>query len=358
MKKWIKKLVYGEKSLFVIMGCFVLLTVGIMVCFTYIFTTKELLPERDKEYSRHYVMIGKNPKDPFWLSIYEAARKRGEEVGAYVENYGENLARDYSVEERLEMIVAAGADRTVDKIHGIIAETDSAMRVKELVDQACDKNMPVITILSDSGDETKRKSFIGINHQELGKSYGTYIQEIINRSKTEKNEQLKNKVWILLDYYEEESYQNATYSAIVDSLRQMDITTGATRVDNNVMFSAEETIRSLVLDPDNRPDILVCLSEDDTIAAQQVVIDLNLVGTVKILGYYDSEEILEGIRKGIIETTAVVDTEELGIAGLNALHTFVDTRYVSEWQLTGNEVYFITRENVDEYLEEMYHGQE
>ena len=75
----------------------------------------------------------------------------------------------------------------------------------------------------------------------------------------------------------------------------------------------EESIKTFLLkDRESLPEIVVCLNEMDTIAAYQTVVDYNEVGLVNILGYYDSEVILNGIDRNVIYATISTDTEQMG----------------------------------------------
>ena len=53
----------------------------------------------------------------------------------------------------------------------------------------------------------------------------------------------------------------------------------------------------------NVPDILVCMDEETTECARQAILDFNLAGKVKIIGYYTSEDILAAVEKGVISVT-------------------------------------------------------
>lgn len=56
----------------------------------------------------------------------------------------------------------------------------------------------------------------------------------------------------------------------------------------------------------------MCMDEETTECARQAVLDFNLAGKVKIIGYYTSEDILAAVEKGVISVTCDVDTTQLG----------------------------------------------
>ena len=109
-------------------------------------------------------------------------------------------------------------------------------------------------------------------------------------------------------------------------------------------------MRGILLDEENRPDVLVCLNVVDTISAYQCVRDYNLVGKVKIIGYYSSPEILEGIQKGVIQSTIMVNAQEAGRLCMEAMEEYLSQRYTSEYFPVSVEL--INEKNVDAYIQE------
>lgn len=62
-------------------------------------------------------------------------------------------------------------------------------------------------------------------------------------------------------------------------------------------FETEEAVTDIFQQKRNIPDILVCMDEETTECARQAVLDFNLAGKVKIIGYYTSEDILAAVEK-------------------------------------------------------------
>ena len=102
-------------------------------------------------------------------------------------------------------------------------------------------------------------------------------------------------------------------------------------MDNTGNFSAEESIRDIFLDPQEMPDILLCLNEVYTRCAYQAAVDYNEVGTVQILGYYDSETILSAVAKNIVYSTITMDAEQMGRLCVQALEEYRQTGYTNSY---------------------------
>jgi ribose transport system substrate-binding protein len=98
------------------------------------------------------------------------------------------------------------------------------------------------------------------------------------------------------------------------------------------------------------PDVIICLNDKITESAIQCIVEKNLVGKTRILGYYDSETIRKAIEKGSVYETFTIDTKALAMQSVNALNEFNDTGYVSDYSTI--TVKKINRLNLDDYSSE------
>jgi ribose transport system substrate-binding protein len=79
----------------------------------------------------------------------------------------------------------------------------------------------------------------------------------------------------------------------------------------------------------------------DTAAAAQTLVDMNLVGSVQIIGFGSDPVVLENIRKGIISCSVAIDSGRIGYEAVKSLHALCTTGYTSTSIDTGIEI--ITR---------------
>ena len=84
------------------------------------------------------------------------------------------------------------------------------------------------------------------------------------------------------------------------------------------------TLNGIFQQKRNVPDILVCMDEETTECARQAILDFNLAGKVKIIGYYTSEDILAAVEKGVISVTCDVDTTQLGQYSVEAVTSYIE----------------------------------
>ena len=75
---------------------------------------------------------------------------------------------------------------------------------------------------------------------------------------------------------------------------------------------------------------------------------LSVVKAKKVLGYYDSEKILNALSRNVLYSTLAVDTSEMGRYCVEALNEYVEMGNTSQYFST--DVTIIDRGNVSSYL--------
>ncbi len=325
------------------------LTVGAMV-FRYYMTGFQK-KENARIYDRYYMMITDNPKSDFWQSVYLSAQTEAGAKNAYVELLGENLKEDYSCEEQMRIAVSARPD-------GIIVYADESDRMKELINEASSQGIPVVTLYGDN-TQSNRLSFVGVGSYNIGREYGRQIFNIIKEKRrldfkdSESIAQRKAmQIYVLVNTNVQDTMQNIVISGLQETISQENATDSEfsisiVPVDNTNAFSVEESIRDLFLQ-ENAPDVILCLNELNTICAYQAVVDFNKVGEVNILGYYDSEPIINAIDRNVVYATISIDTRQLGAYCIEALSDYFEFGNTSEYYTA--DVTLIDQNNVAEYL--------
>ena len=92
--------------------------------------------------------------------------------------YGTDLPVEYSVPELLRIAI----DSSVD---GIIVAGDDSSETTELINEAVDQDIPVVTVLSDSMSSL-RQCFVGISNYSLGEEYGKQAINLLELDKRQK----------------------------------------------------------------------------------------------------------------------------------------------------------------------------
>ena len=346
MRKLLGKL--NSITVFIITGVMVGLT-GLLIFFFLSYSKTLSRTEQDVTYDKYYAMITDDAESSFWKSVYESALSTAKKENAYVEMIANNLSREYSQTELMEIAIASDVD-------GIIVTAGEAEGMTELIAKAYKAGIPVVTLFNDN-TQSERLSFVGVGNYNLGKEYGNLIIKMANEKIFPGN---RIRVSVLVDAGSEDSGQNVLAAAIQDTIakengenagRHKSIEVSLVAVDASNNFSVEESVRNLFVQGSSKmPNIVVCLNENDTNSVYQAVVDYNQVGIVNILGYYDSEAILKGIERDVIYATLSIDTDQLGQYCVDALTEYYELGNTSQYFTADS--YVINKKNVNEYREE------
>lgn len=328
---------------------------GVLLAFTVVFSiiffylrirdTRNLLAgEESKIYDKYYVMITENSNTDFWKSVYSGACQEAERHNAYVELMGENLEVNLSKEDLLRIAINSNVD-------GIIIEGDDDKETLELLLQAKAANIPVVTV-SDDNMESNRISYIGVSSYNMGKEYGNQLTQYVKNNVTED----KCDVLVLMDESFTTSSQSIILTAINEAIENANISDKVNIysqvVSSGKDYAAEEEIRDIFVGENSHagPDVIICLSEKNTLCVYQTVVDYNKVGQVEIFGYYISPTIKSAIEKDIIKSTIVVDTKQMGRCSVEAMNEYMETGYVSGIYLIDADLVTKDNLNANEYV--------
>lgn len=315
-------------------------------------------------YDKYYMMITEDNKSSIWRSIYQGACEQAMAENVYVDWLGDDLFQGYSVEEQMQIAIASGVD-------GIIVTANENTEMTELVNKAAEENIPVVTLYGDN-TQSARCSFVGIGSYNLGHEYGRLALQIIREKlagqsvglvSVQGNETIFEqgkvgsrerpvRVAVLVNAYAQGLDQNILCSGIQETIEQergenLEIELELISVDDTNAFSVEESIRDIFMEREI-PDIIICLNELHTTCVYQAVVDYNKVGQVNILGYYDSDTIINAIDRNVIYATVAIDTKQMGQFCIKALQEYHELGYTSQYFTA--DIRLIQKEDVEEYL--------
>ncbi len=290
-----------------------------------------------EEYSRHYVMIPEDSSSALWQDMYRSAKKAAAEADAYVELLADWSAGEYSMDSYVDIAVAAKAD-------GIIVKPDGTAAMRKSIRQADEAGIPVVAVLDDDTG-SDRKSFVGVNSYQMGTTYGRQILSCIDDA--------TRRITVLLrrgDSSKDLIFKElkATVESGLTQEQSQKIMIDPLTILANSTFDAEEVIRDL-FNQENHPDILVCMNETDSASAYHAMVDYNRVGSVDLIGYYQSPTMLEAVEKGTVPMVVTLDTQQMGRSCIEALEEYHSMGYVSDYISVDPEI--ITRRNVSQFAE-------
>lgn len=307
----------------------VMLIATVISSLFYVNTTKKITDESNQSgnisYEQYYSLICED--NEFNRQIYEYAKTKGDELNICVDMLSMRTSYDYSIEELFEVALES-------KVDGIIVEAKDAQKMKELIDKACSRGIDVVTLLSDSPDSMRRSS-IQVSAYNLGKTYG---QQVVSK-KMEGDE----KILVINDSSNSDASQALIFTGIQDTVLSSFGTENAISIsqysfDGSDTFAMEEDIRSIFLSEETIPDVIICPDDQATEVVYQALVDYNRVGTVRLIGYHNSKTIIDGISKGVIEASIVVDVKGLGEYAVEALSEYKATGFASEYYSVDSEL--------------------
>jgi len=277
---------------------------------------KSIIP---KHYEKEYVMIAEGEDSQFWQNVYKSGQKEAIKNDAYLKWMEKDSSEAYSMEDYMKIAIAS-------KVDGIFIHPDGSTTVRELINQAQEEKIPVITLVDDD-TQSDRISCIGLNAYQMGQEYADEINQYV----TDKTKHVE----VLLD--EKDTANNDIIfnqmKSNIHTSKSEEGTLSITALDiaGQNTFDSEEGIRNVFIDNKNLPDILVCLSDTDTQAACQAIVDYNQVGNISIIGYYLSDTVKNAINKGIIQSAIVPDTDQIGKQAIDAMSEYSKNGNVSEY---------------------------
>lgn len=260
----------------------------------------------------------------FWESVYEGAVEAGAEYGAYVEQVGDGLADRFSMEDAINIAI-------YEHVDGILLKAAEEEKTRQLIDKACSRGIPVITMQKDVPD-SRRQGFVGINDYFLGQEYGKRVLKIAGDD--------TRLVTVL--------FPGASFNETSRKWFRLGLsnTVGQDRIwldykiirDDKGLNNAEDVIHDMAEGNMQQPDIIICLDEVITQSTCRLIRDRGLSEQIRIIGSYVSDDILQEIRQGYLDSTITIDPRAMGRMSMEALMTYKQYHMVSYYTEVGTRL--------------------
>jgi len=286
-------------------------------------------------YKYHFGLVCDNYSQGKWQEIYEAANEYAKNNDAYVELVGDSLKQNYSKEDLFRIAMLSGVD-------GIIVEGDNSDELNILINEACENGIPVVTVMTDSSS-SKRNSFVGIGSYDVGRQLGSQMLKL-----SEKRDE--TSVMVLMNSGYDYQEQHTMYQAIAESISADDsITFDTWLVRNANEFGIDEEVRDIILNMQEEPDIMVCLSDRITESVYQQVVEYNKVESIDIIGIASSNMVFDAVNKQLIDCVITFDKKMMGVKTVDALLEYKNNGYVSEYYMVDTTL--VSSSNARRYID-------
>lgn len=315
--------------------------VAMLAAYLLLLETNTVGEEDYSSYEYHIAIISDETDTSFWNDVYRGAVNEGKQYGAYVEQTGEGLVNQLSIEDAVNVAIYENVD-------GILLRPAGEERIQKLIDKACSHGIPVITMQKDVPD-SKRQGFVGINDYFLGLEYGKRVLKIADED--------TRLVVVLLPGDSFNEISRKWFRLGLSNTVQQDHIRFDFQIirDDKGLNNAEDVINDIAVGNAEQPDIMICLDEVITQSAYQLIRDRNLSEQISIIGSYASDEILNGIEQGYIDSTITIDPEAMGRMSIDALMTYKKYHMVSYY--TEVDTMLVDRSSVAKYRRESENGE-
>ncbi|MFZ5351425.1 MAG: substrate-binding domain-containing protein [Bacillota bacterium] len=278
----------------------------------------------------HFFFIAQNSVDPFWYEV-----KRGMEASAGDNNVVIEFVapRFNSPEEEYKYMDIAVASR----VDGIITHIPNGIEYTDIIDKAYDRGIPVITIENDAS-ESKRYAFVGTNSFVLGKEAAKLLIEATGGK--------ANIAIISNNELDQGSIEhNLKMNGFISTMKEYpDMKIVKSYTSKLGILSAEE-ITQTIIDSGDNINAIFTLSSADTLGCAQLIVDRNKVGSIVLVGYGSSEEIMRYIDKEIVYGTVISDPYKMGYESVKAMVDIKDGKSIPTFIDT--KVKVITKESIE-----------
>ena len=326
--------------------CIVLFFATLVLSFFYVNRIQSLHtdPDTTHVYRYHISMIPSGFNSTFWERVLDGARAEAEKQDAYVELAGQGFSDDMTETELLDMAYYSYTD-------GIILYPEDSPDVETEINKIVESGIPVITVGKDS-QGSHRNGFVGVNDYFLGQTYGRELEKRFSGRGNQlvavlypgKNFNAESRSWFmqgLVHTVERDKFSFGNY--IVH--------------EEDGLSDAEDLITELLTgDGDARmPDIILCLNSTISDNACSIIADRGLSGTISVIGFNTSEQILQAIRSGDLLFTVVTNPETLGKQAVGEVLRYLQYHVVNFSINVSQEV--LDQDNIGQ-LEDVYKSEE
>jgi len=266
----------------------------------------------------HFALYLPDNRNSFFTGIIQGAERAAAEVDAAVSIHSIDPAKN-----ELEMACYTGVDGVAVCPY---LEDGLARRQLERLDA---RGIPVV-LINHNIAAAQPWTFVGANSYDVGRRVGLLASRAT-----------PGAVRLLVVYsdkspglYNEREIVEMGVTAALDTRLAGPIVTARTGLGP---LDAEALLYRLIR---ARPDVntIVFTDPNDTIAAAQTLVDVNLVGWAQVIGFGDDAAIQEDIRKGVVFASVVMNPERMGYEALRSLAALRGTGYSSTAIDTGLEI--------------------
>lgn len=254
----------------------------------------------------HIVVTGTYESSPFLQRVYEGAMGASGRYNAIVElHLPSSQAEDFSLQEAIHYSSYVNAD-------GVITLIESPDTSLVQLPRSDETSIPLVTT-GQFAANLNQISYIGINYWELGKKIGEEADFYLPEEGT---------IFIL----NTNSTLGISNTNIFTSLNKTLSEHGNNEATIRFINSIDGSINL-----NQKDNLIVCLSEEDTIYAAQALSELYTKKNYLLLGYGNNETCQLYFDKGLIDDLLTLDPVKIGETAMKELFEFRNNGYANSY---------------------------
>ena len=268
-----------------------------------------------RERSRNILVLGKSDRKAYLEQVFLGAQSRSKANDAAVDLYtGTSDTQEISTQALLNYASYLQAD-------GIIVYIESSDSKLDVPLNKQGKPIPMVTIGAYRPD-LPQLSYIGANYSELGKITGKEIIGQIGQS---------GKAILLESSGQNDANHSNLMAGLLGTLAtHPEISIKTLQFEKESSFSKEDNLRQQLASEEGL-ELIVSLTEENTILAAQSVRDLNLSGKVKIIGFGDSDDCRSDFEKKIVTELISVKIQDIGRRAMTEIFEYLENGYANSF---------------------------
>lgn len=287
----------------------------------------------DKAAPEYHVQIFiQDTNEYFWELFQEGVEDASQEYLIYPEFITLTKGDIKELENAVEMGINAGVD-------GIALSAADSTNTQRIIEYSEEEGVLVVTYENDNY-LIPNTSVVGTNSYSTGYMAGEMAIEASDRK--------ANAVLIIPDSSDgsDSQYKNMIVQGVLESFSKYSTINLEHIMSIKPQLFEAEKLASTIINDYKDIDMIICMDERSTPGVAQSLVDNNLVGDIKLIGYGLMPQTIDYIEKGVIYGTVYPNAHQIGYEVVSQLHKVLEGEQISDYVNT--DLYSIDSENIND----------
>jgi ribose transport system substrate-binding protein len=284
----------------------------------------------------HIQILVQNTDEYFWTYFKDGAKDASDEMKVHTEFVPITGKDGEAIQDAVEKGIYAGVD-------GIALKPADAIGTGEIAKEAREKGIPLVVYENDSYNISGVPT-VASNSYTIGSMAGKMATDAVGKGA---------KAVVIMNEAGEEGdvlYRNLSIQGITEAFAVNDVQLEEIYTLKQNMFDAEKVTYSII-SKHKDADVIICLDEKSTPGVAQVLVDNNLVGDIKLVGYGSMPLTLDYVERGVVYGTVCPNAYEIGYYTVKQLAQVLNGVQISDYKST--PLYTIDASNVADYYDQI-----